>query len=102
MALVYSARTTADIIFDDELHTMHARRDGFHFIPTLTREQNAAPGRRVGRIDRQLLADVLALLQFTPKLVFVCGANPFVEAATDALLALGVLPSTVRTERYGG
>ena len=102
IALIYSARTAADIIFDDELHAMHTRRDGFHFVPTLTREANPAPGQRIGRINTSLLADTLALLQSTPKLVFVCGANAFVETATDALLALGVSPSTIRTERYGG
>ena len=102
IALVYSARTAADIIFDDELLAMHARRDGFHYVSTLTRAANPAPGQRIGRIDRSLLADTLPLLQSTPKLVFVCGANAFVETATDALLALGVSPSTIRTERYGG
>jgi len=102
IALVYSARTAGDIIFADELHAMHARRDGFHFIPTLTREANPGPGQRTGRIDGSLLADTLALLQATPKLVFVCGTNAFVESATDALVALGVSPSTIRTERYGG
>src|SRR5882672_3118603 len=39
-ALVYSARTAGDLIFGDELRTLHARRDGFHSIPTLTRETN--------------------------------------------------------------
>jgi ferredoxin-NADP reductase len=102
VALVYSARTAKDIIFRDELHAMHARQDGFHFVPTLTREANPVPERRIGRIDRSLLTDTLALLQSTPKLVFVCGANAFVETATDALLAQGVSPSTIRTERYGG
>jgi hypothetical protein len=34
--------------------------------------------------------------------VFICGANAFVETAADALLGLGILPATIRTERYGG
>jgi len=34
--------------------------------------------------------------------VFVCGSNPFVEAAADATIAAGVAPSLIRTERYGG
>ncbi len=100
--LVYSARTAGDVIFSDELRMLCARRDGFHFIPTLTREANPAPGHRVGRIDASLLSDALALLPSPPKLVFVCGAHAFVETAADALLGLGVPAATIRTERYGG
>jgi ferredoxin-NADP reductase len=100
--LVYSARTTADLIFGDELRALRARRDGFHFMPTLTRETTPPPGVRVGRIDAALLADALERLSGPPKTVFVCGANAFVETAADALLGLGLPPATIRTERYGG
>jgi ferredoxin-NADP reductase len=101
-ALVYSARTTADLVFGDELRALRARRDGFHFIPTLTREPRPPAGFRVGRIDAALLTDALARLPAAPKLVFVCGANAFVETAAEALLGLGLAPSIIRTERYGG
>jgi len=102
VTLIYSARTAADLIFGDELRMFRARRDGFHFMPTLTRETNPAPGHRIGRVDASLLSDALALLPSPPKLVFVCGANAFVETAADALLSLGIPPRTIRTERYGG
>jgi ferredoxin-NADP reductase len=97
-ALVYSARTAGDLIFGDELRTLRARRDGFHFLPTLTRETNPPPGFRVGRID----ADLLSCLPAPPKIAFVCGTNAFVETAADALLGLGIPAATIRTERYGG
>ena len=101
VALVYSARTASDLIFGDELRMLRARRDGFHFIPTLTRETNPAPGHRVGRIDASLLNDALMLLPLPPKLVLVCGVNAFVETAADLLLGLGIPPAAIRTERYG-
>jgi ferredoxin-NADP reductase len=102
VTLVYSARTAADLIFGDELRMLRACQDGFHFIPTLTREANPATGHRIGRIDASLLSDALALLPSPPKLAFVCGANAFVETAADALLGLGITPAAIRTERYGG
>ena len=102
VALVYSARTAADLIFGDELRALRARRDGFHFLPTLTRETNPPPGFRIGRIDAALLNDALGHLPAPPKTAFVCGANAFVETAADALLGLGISPTTIRTERYGG
>jgi len=100
--LVYSARTAADLIFGEELRVLRARRDGFHFIPTLTRETTPPPGFRVGRIDAELLSDALACLPASPKIAFVCGTNAFVETAADALLGLGIPATTIRTERYGG
>jgi ferredoxin-NADP reductase len=101
-ALVYSARTAADLIFGDELHRYAARADGLHFLPTLTRETNPSTGIRSGRIDAELFSEALARLPSRPKTAFVCGANAFVETAADLLLGLGVPASTIRTERYGG
>ena len=101
-ALVYSARTAADLIFGEELRAFAALADGLHFLPTLTRETSAPEGVRIGRIDAGLLSEALARLPSMPKTVFVCGANAFVESAADLLLGLGVDASTIRTERYGG
>lgn len=102
LALVYSARTAGYLIFGEELRALSVRGDGFHYLPTLTRETRARPGFQTGRIDASLLAATLALLPAPPKLVFVCGANAFVETAADLLTGLGVAPETIRTERYGG
>ena len=102
MALVYSARTAADLIFGSELRALSGRKDGFVFFPTLTREASPPPGVRSGRIDRALLRDALSALGTLPKVVFVCGTNAFVETATQTLLDLELVPATIRTERYGG
>jgi len=102
VALVYSARTRPDLIFGDELDALGKRNDGFRYFPTLTRETAPVPGMRAGRIDRTLLCDALASLPGAPKMVYVCGANAFVETAADTLLALDIPPSIIRTERYGG
>ena len=102
MALVYSARTAADLIFGTELRALSERKDGFDFFPTLTREPDPRPGVRLGRIDRALLREALTALSTLPKVVFVCGANAFVETAAQTLLDLGIAPEIIRTERYGG
>jgi ferredoxin-NADP reductase len=96
MRLVYSARTAAEVIFADEL--------GEDVVVTLTREAPVAAAAatqrfrvRRGRIDAALVAGEA----FSSGLAFVCGSNPFVEAATGLLLEAGYAPARIRTERFG-
>jgi ferredoxin-NADP reductase len=102
LALVYSARTAADLIFGNELQALATRTDGFTYFPTLTREPNASQGVQRGRIDADLLRRALDALTVDPAAVYVCGANPFVERTTALLQALGIAANAIRTERYGG
>jgi ferredoxin-NADP reductase len=53
------------------------------------------------RVDTQMMIEVIGQLPSTPNLVFVCGSNPFVNAAADGIIDAGVPASIVRTERYG-
>jgi ferredoxin-NADP reductase len=89
MRLVYSVRSAKDVIFADEL--------GDDALLTFTREP--PPGWRglTGRIDRSLIADALV----PDGVNFICGSTPFVAAAEELLLAAGVEPSRIRTERFG-
>jgi ferredoxin-NADP reductase len=56
------------------------------------------PGGR--RIDAALVADALAQIG-PPGKVFLCGSNRFVAAASDLIVAAGVAPGLIRTERFG-
>ena len=49
-----------------------------------------------GRIDGSMLEGLGPMTT-----AFVCGSNGFVEAATRLLLAAGVDPARIRTERFG-
>jgi ferredoxin-NADP reductase len=91
--LLYSARTRADLIYDHELV-------GYDTTITLTREQPEGWTGRTGRIDRNLLAEISWSPEESP-LVYICGPTGFVEAAADALVALGHDPARIRTERFG-
>ena len=48
-----------------------------------------------------MISAVLAKLPAPPALAYVCGANAFVSAAADALIAAGVAAERIKTERYG-
>lgn len=101
MLLFVSARRWDEAIFREELLALEARGDGFALAVALTRE----PARREAdfgrRIDGAMAMSLIERLPTPPRQSYVCGSNPFVEAATEALLAAGVPAATIRTERYG-
>jgi ferredoxin-NADP reductase len=91
--LLYSARTRDDLIYREEL-------GGFDTAITLTREQPEGWQGHTGRVDSELLTEIAWPLQERP-LVYVCGPTGFVEAVSDALVALGHDATRIRTERFG-
>ncbi len=93
-ALIYSARTRADAIAVAELERLAATDPGVSVHLAVTRE----PGGR--RIDAALVAAALARTG-PPGKVFICGSNRFVAAASDLIVAAGVAPGLIRTERFG-
>lgn len=100
--LLFSARTWEDVIFRDELFALEARNDGFQLALALTREPPRRPKDFGRRVDADMAAELVARLPAPPRHVFVCGGNPFVEAASQGALRTGVDRSLIRTERYGG
>jgi len=100
--LLFSARTWDDLIYRDELLSLHDARSGFDLVMTVTREPSRRAGDYSRRVDTPMMSTVLTRLRTPPRAVFVCGSNPFVEAASQALLASSVPSGIIRTERYGG
>jgi ferredoxin-NADP reductase len=91
MRLVYSVRTPEDVIYADEL--------GADTVLTFTRREPERWSGHRGRIDADLIASVTRPGDGCT--AFVCGSNAFVEAASGLLLAAGVEPGRVLTERFG-
>src|SRR3954463_11898232 len=88
--LLYSARTQADLIYQQEL-------SGFDATITLTREHWAS---RTGRVDRKLLEEVAWPATDHP-LVEVGGPRGLGGGGPTAPAARGHAPSRGRTERFG-
>ena len=103
VVLLYAARTWDDVIFREELIARDAAEADFTLLLSLSRDTARRPQDAGRRIDAPLLEATLARLGAVPRLTFVCGSNPFVEAVTGHLLDLDHLsPETIRTERFGG
>jgi ferredoxin-NADP reductase len=96
VTLVVSARAQEDLIYRAELEGL-AERNGVRLVRTLTRDVPAGWDGSTGRVSRELLAPLVE----AETQAFVCGPTGFVEAAADLLVALGVDPARVKTERFG-
>ena len=103
MALVYSSRTRADVIFRDELLRRAESEPNLKLFISVTRETSTDPRFHSGRIDDRLVRQaIVSLGGGAPKRTYVCGANRFVETASGLMIAAGIPAGTIRTERYGG
>jgi ferredoxin-NADP reductase len=91
MRLIYSVRTDEDVIYSDEL--------GDDAVLTFTRSTPDGWRGHTGRLDQQLIFENAS--PFLLGIAFLCGTNGFVEAASQLLLAAGLPPQQVRTERFG-
>jgi ferredoxin-NADP reductase len=101
MSLVYAARELAEIILWPELQALE-KNSGFTVRLALSRASTAPrPQDKTGRLDAAFLAEALQALGPNP-LVYLCGSNGFVETVAQALVAHGVPPTDIRTERFGG
>jgi ferredoxin-NADP reductase len=101
ITILYSARTSGEIIFRDEFEQLAATNPRFVFRVTCTRQPDSVPWPgRVGRITKDWIAGHLADL---PRTVFyACGSNAFVEAVEELLLRdLGAARDQVRAEKWG-
>ncbi|MFT7683516.1 MAG: hypothetical protein ACI935_003012 [Moritella dasanensis] len=96
----YSAKTAADLIALDELQLLTRQHVNMRLVYTLTAEitQSDWTGLR-GRIDQQMLADVVR--DISERSAYVCGPEAFMTTMTTALTALNVPAEQQFTESFG-
>jgi glycine betaine catabolism B len=101
ITILYSVRTTNDIIFDEEFRQLEQENPRFNFYVTCTRlsAQDPWTGRR-GRIDAQWIKEHIHDLPNT--VFYACGPNELVEATEKLVLEeLRVPKEQLRTEKWG-
>jgi ferredoxin-NADP reductase/cytochrome c2 len=99
VSLLYSARTSKDIIFEKELQRLKERLDNFKYAVTLTKPDGDWQGAR-GRLNRALIEANVNDLSATT--FFLCGPKDFMESAREMLLAMGVNEARIKRESFGG
>jgi ferredoxin-NADP reductase len=98
VSLLYSSRSLSDVIYREEL--THLTGGSVNVELALTREWPPDWTGHRGRIDQQLLADLVPEPGQRP-LIYVCGPASFVENVAEALVKLGNEPDRIKTERFG-
>jgi ferredoxin-NADP reductase len=101
ITILYSVRTTNDIIFNDEFHQLELDNSNLDFYVTCTRLHESDPwtGRR-GRITAEWVKEHVHDLPNT--VFYACGPNELVEFAEGLVLhGLGVPKEQMKTEKWG-
>ena len=101
ITILYSVRTTNDLIFGDEFQQLQTENPHFSFYVTCTRLHPADPwtGRR-GRIDGEWVRQQIIDLQKT--VFYACGPNELVDFAEHLVLGeLKVPKQQMKTEKWG-
>jgi toluene monooxygenase electron transfer component len=101
ITVLYSVRTTNDIIFDQEFRDLEQVNQKFNFYVTCTRLSAEDPwtGRR-GRIDAPWVKEHIHDLPNT--VFYACGPNELVEFAEELVLrGLAVPKAQMKTEKWG-
>jgi ferredoxin-NADP reductase len=101
ITVLYSVRTTNDIIFKQEFHELSLQNQNFNFYVTCTRLSENDPwnGRR-GRIDPAWIKEHVHDLPNT--VFYACGPNALVEATEELVVhGLSVSKAQMKTEKWG-
>ncbi len=101
ITVLYSVRTTADIIFNDEFRQLEKENPHFQFNVTCTRLPETDPwtGRR-GRITAEWVKSFIGDLANT--VVYACGTTELVESTEHLVLGeLKLAKEQMRTEKWG-
>jgi ferredoxin-NADP reductase len=101
ITVLYSVRTTNDIIFNEEFHNLEMENPNFSFFVTCTRLHPEDPwtGRR-GRIDPAWVKGYIHDLSKT--VFYACGPNELVDFAERLVITEMQVPKDqMKTEKWG-
>ena len=98
VTLLYSVRTTEDIIFRNDLEELRSRLDNFQYHILLSQPPAEWPGPK-GRLNREFIKSTVS--EPASNYFFICGPGPFMAAACQILSNLGVAPEKIIQESFG-
>ena len=100
IVIAVSARTNANIPYRAELESFAADFPNINLVVAVTQEAPTNPEWLAERFSKDTLASHLPSPTANTA-AYVCGRDGFVEGVAKTLLALGLSPQAIRTERFG-
>jgi ferredoxin-NADP reductase len=97
--LIYCVRTEQDVFFKDELTTLQGRLSAFRYALVLSRPGSEWKGR-TGRLRREILEREVE--NSSASTYFLCGPPAFMELGRTLLKEMGIEPSRILQESFGG
>ena len=95
MYLLYGTRTQKDFLYHDEMIQLEKDLPGFHYIPTLSREDWTGRKGYVHAIYEELCANK------QPAAFFLCGWKNMIDEAKQRIQAIGYDKKAIHQELYG-
>lgn len=100
--LIFGTRTQKDLLYVDELKQLESEMDGFHFYPTLSREQWNGHQGYVHTIYEDLVrAKKNGHDTPPPASFYLCGWKAMVSEAKQRIQGLGYERKAIHQELYG-
>jgi glycine betaine catabolism B len=95
--LIFGCRTKADLLYFEELKTLSDNMEGFHYIPTLSREQWEGAAGYVHAVYENILNAV----PNTDASFMLCGWKAMIDEAKLKIVELGFDKKAIHSELYG-
>ena len=95
ITMIFGCRTQADLLYYDEMREMEKKLPGFHFLPTLSREEWDYHHGYVHPIYEELCKDK------HESLFFLCGWKQMIDEAKKRIMDLGYDRKAIHQELYG-
>lgn len=96
---IYVCRTSADIVFADEIAALQRRNPHLHFAVTLTRAQGTDWKGARGRISKEWLVQTVPDL--ASRRTHVCGPPEMMDSIKAIFNELGIAPDHLKMEAFG-
>ena len=93
--LIFGSRTREDMLYADEMYQLQKEMEGFHYHPTLSREDWPGYKGYVHQVYELLCCDR------QPALFMLCGWKNMIDEAKARLLEMGYEKKDIHLELYG-
>ena len=93
--ILYTCRSQADFIFQNELTALQRKNPKLHVVVTMTRAEGTDWKGPRGRLTKELLTQ--SVPNIASRRIHLCGPQPMMDSAKEILTELGVPPDQVKT-----